>query len=244
MNLKTFGLGRKPSPETALEKLSEALHEALGQQLESLVVFGSYAGPDFHPDRSNINVLLVIKDVSLETLQAISPAVRQWTEQGQPLPVIFQRDELESYARHFPIEFLDMQQDHKVIRGEDVVATLPVPTTYLQAQCAHELSQKQLLLRQRVALSKGTADELRNLMVESLPSILSLFRAGLRMRESGIHLSKLEAGKRLAQTVGLDGSDLETIDGLKMRREIDYIPQILRRYLDLIERVTQELAKA
>ena len=67
-----------------------------------------------------------------------------------PMPVFIQRSELQAYANSLPIEFLDMQDHHKFLFGGDRLERLVMDRRHLRAQCAQELSVKQLKLRQAI----------------------------------------------------------------------------------------------
>ena len=93
----------------ALDQLVSDLREAQGDNLASVVLYGATAtAEDDH--RSDHNVLVVLRSAAFEDLHGCSQALRPWRDAGQPPPVIFTTDELESAADVFPIEFLQMEQ--------------------------------------------------------------------------------------------------------------------------------------
>lgn len=226
----------KKSPEHDLKELVEALQGALGTHLKSVVLFGSLASGEFHEEHSDVNVLIVT-DLSYDILHQMSPAFRRWMDKGHVMPVLVAPPEWADFARAFPIEFHDMLDHHRVIYGEDPLTGLSVSAHYLQAQCEHELALKQLKLRQAVTMVGGQAPKLRQLLIDSWPSVLSLLRGVLRLEEKMAKLSKLEAAKRLAERVGFDPTCLEGVEGMRFRRETDNVDDIATHYLEILEKV-------
>ena len=173
---------KKKSAEHALTELVQSLSTALGENLVSVLIFGSKASGEYREGRSNVNVFLVLKTCSEEVLQRMAEPVRAWVRAGHPTPVFLAQSELKACADSLPVEFLDMQDHHKVLFGkEDPLQALTVDRSRLRAQCAQELSVKLLKLRQAMVLMEGDPKRLRGLLLDSLPSILTLFRAALRL---------------------------------------------------------------
>ncbi len=114
-------------PEKQLTEFARRLRQAAGENLESMILYGSAAGGEFHPEFSNLNLLCIVHDLSFSVLQAMAPAVDWWTQQKHSAPLIFTREELERSADVFAIEFLDMQQRHRLLFGEDVLRSLAHP---------------------------------------------------------------------------------------------------------------------
>ena len=57
--------------EKLLDGLVVRLREAAGENLESIILYGSAATSDFRPGHSDLNVFCVLRDASFAALQAI-----------------------------------------------------------------------------------------------------------------------------------------------------------------------------
>jgi hypothetical protein len=221
----------------ALQELVDGLSQALGPKLASVILYGSKASGEYREGSSDVNVFLVLEDVSTETLELMAKPIRTWLKAGHPIPVFVSKNELAVYAKSLPDEFLDMQDHHKVIFGSDPLEGLRVDRTNLRAQCLQELSTKQLKLRQGALLADANAKKLRALIMESLPSILTLYRAVLRLESDVPKGSKITAARELAERAGSDGDCLEKLWNNHIRRQTDNVQDAAQRYLDSIERV-------
>src|SRR6185295_10226169 len=123
----------KRNPERDVQRLVDSLRSALGDQLQSIVLFGSLASGDFRTDRSNVNILIVA-DLSFDTLERLAGPFKAWVKKGHVLPVLVESRDLARFARAFPIEFLDMLEQHRVLQGEDPLHGLTVDRELLRAQ--------------------------------------------------------------------------------------------------------------
>jgi hypothetical protein len=228
---------KKTSADHALNELVEGLSGALGERLASVLLFGSKASGEFREGHSMINVFFVVETVSGETLSLLAGPVRAWIKAGHPPPVFVGKNELQAYADSLPIEFLDMQDHHKVLHGTDVLQALAVDRRSLRAQCAQELSVKLLKLRQARLLAGGDQKRLRALLLDSLPGVLTLFRAVLRLEAEVPKGRKIEAARELSRRVGLDGDVLERLWDLHLRRQSDSLEDLAGPYLAAVEKV-------
>src|SRR5438552_14961738 len=130
-----------------------------------------------------------------------------------------------------------MQDHHKVIFGSDPIEGLTIDRTNLRAQCLQELSVKQLKLRQGSMMAEENVKKLRRLLMDSLPSILTLYRAVLRLEADVPKATKIAAAKELSERVGMDGDCLDRLWNQHIRRKTDNVQDVAQRYLDGIERV-------
>src|ERR1700747_2879109 len=124
------------------EKLTEVvrrLQEAAGENLQSVVLYGSAARGDFHTHKSDLNLLCVLKSTKAAELSRIASWVRGWCGQlREPAPRIFTHEELIHSADVFAIELLDIGEAHRVLFGDDPVASIEVPMNLHRRRVGHE----------------------------------------------------------------------------------------------------------
>src|SRR5271157_2843497 len=177
-------------PEKKISDFVSRMRAAAGANLESVILFGSAVAGDFHPEFSNVNLFCVIRDSSFAALQALAPAVKWWDAQKQPTPMFMTRDEIEHSADVFTIEFMDMQQHHRVVFGEDVLPGLSIPVNLHRVQVKYELREKLALLRQHLLLASGNDSRMWELLVRSVSSFATLFRHALIVLGHGAPVGK------------------------------------------------------
>ena len=233
-------------PEKKISDFVSRMQAAAGANLESVILFGSAVAGDFHPELSNVNLFCVIRDSSYSALQALAPAVQWWNTQKQPPPLFMTRDEIERSADVFTIEFLDMQQHHRVLFGEDVLQGLAVPLNLHRLQVEYELREKLALLRQHLLLAAGNDARMWELLVRSVSSFATLFRHALMVLGQEAPVGKRAAVQELSKQIGFDASAFMQVFDVRERKtkpkNFD-AADVVSRYLLALERVTSAVDK-
>ena len=108
-------------------RIRQPHEKAAGQNLQSVILYGSAAAGEFQSEFSNLNLLCILREIHFAKLSAIAPVVEWWHRQKHPAPLVMTQEELERSADVFSIELLDMQQHHRVLFGENVLTGLQIP---------------------------------------------------------------------------------------------------------------------
>jgi len=228
-------------PEKQISEFVTRLQQAAGSNLESVVLYGSAVSGDYDPEYSNVNLLAVMKDTSLPKLLALAPAITNWTEQRHPAPLLIRREELERSADVFSIELMDIQRQHRVLFGADVLTSLTIPTHLHRAQLEYELREKLILLRQRLVMDAHDDKRTWHLLLRSLSAFSTLFRHVLVVQGQPMPATKRDSVKALANILGFDAAPFEKL--LDIREHQADVKQfqvrdIAAQYLAAVEQVT------
>src|SRR6186997_1583213 len=103
----------------ALSGLVDDLRATHGDNLASVVLYGSAAAGDHVELRSDYNLLITLNQITPEDLRLAQAPMREWQRLGHPLPVYFTAEELSDAADVFPIEFHQMANARVVLHGRD-----------------------------------------------------------------------------------------------------------------------------
>jgi predicted nucleotidyltransferase len=230
-------------PESKLQELVTRLQQACGENLVSVVLYGSAAREDFHEQFSDVNVLVVLQHLQPNSFVALSPVLRWWSrEEKLRPPMIMTVEELRESADVFAIELLDIQRSHKTLFGQDVAAAIEVPMNLHRVEVEHELRTTLLRLRHHLLLSPDNDDELRAVLAKSITSVLTLFRHALiALREDPPH-AKPELLEKAGQVFGFEVQPLRAI--LELRNDgsrSENLHQLYHAYMSAIQRVAHEL---
>ena len=164
-----------PNMDAILTDLVRRLKEFAADNLESVILYGSAARGDYHESHSDLNVLCTLRSLSVIELARIAPAITWWcTEKKEPPPMLFTSQELQHSAAVFSIELLDIQKNHRVLYGPDVVSGISVPMNLHRLQVEHDLRIVILKLRQRFLNSSQKPQELSTILAESISSVRTL----------------------------------------------------------------------
>jgi predicted nucleotidyltransferase len=232
--------------EKLLNELVSRLRGAYGDDLLSVVLYGSAATGEFHEKFSDLNVLCVLKSIGVRELEKGEAAVGWWLKQKQPLPLLLSREEVENSHDAFPVEFLDIQQNHRVLHGENVVAKVKVRTHQHRRQVEHEMRSGLLRLRERYLGLQRNKKEVARLMLDSLPTFSTLFRHSLILGGVAAPSKKREIFQAAAERFVISPVPfitlLETREG-KRKLADEEIQPLFEAYLTEITRMAEAVDK-
>ena len=134
--------------DAALNHFCEEVKDALGTNLEAIVLYGSLVkSGELETEFDHVNVMVVLQRTDYEILDRCVPAVAK-AEKEIPLSLmVLTREDLRSSCDVFPIKFHAMQLHHEVLFGDDVLSDLNIPDDHLRLRCEQQL--KNLMLRMR-----------------------------------------------------------------------------------------------
>jgi len=176
--------GMDDQAERTLESFRDVLREQLGDELVSLVLFGSATGPHFIDEVSDLNLLIVLETASMGALGTIRSALRD--HKAIPIdPIIIAREEVDRLPEAFPIETADMQAARRVLAGDDLLNNVHVDSEAVRRQLTAELLGKTMRLRAVfIQAKKGDDKQLRALLSQTVSPFSSLMRALLYVGDS------------------------------------------------------------
>ncbi|HVO56571.1 MAG TPA: nucleotidyltransferase domain-containing protein [Dongiaceae bacterium] len=227
------------------EKLTEVvrrLQEAAGDNLFSVVLYGSAARGEYQPQRSDLNLLCLLKSAKAHELARLSGVIRWWSGQLQePVPHFFTPEELKSSADVFAIELLDIGRSHRVLFGPDPIADLEVPTNLHRVQVEHELRSVQQKLREQLVRGGEDESHLRNTYSRSISGVAVLLRHVLIAFGEDPPADRASVFLRVAELTGADASAFETGTALRDGHSIPEISRAYGKYLDALATVVHAL---
>jgi hypothetical protein len=225
------------SMEAKLTDLVSRMKEFAGENLESMILYGSAARGDFKEGHSDLNVLCVLGSVAARELARVTPVVHWWSkDHHEPAPLFFTAEELRQSADVFSIELLDMQESRRVLYGADVVAGVPVPMNLHRVQVEHDLRTLLLKLRQHFLLNGQKENDLRAAAAKSSSSVLALLRHTLIAFDEEPPATAQEVFARIA---ALTGADAEAImAAFKLRDRHAHVDDLVRAYGQYLNALT------
>ncbi|HEY3295016.1 MAG TPA: nucleotidyltransferase domain-containing protein [bacterium] len=182
-----------------LEQITGEAKAALGENLLSLVLYGSHARGEAHA-RSDINLFMVVKDSHATSIKPLLSVVPGWQKLGATAPVIFEFPQLQRSADTFALELAEMACTHKILLGDDPFKGYSPDWKEVRNELEHESRQKTIYLKRRWMASGGKDKAYEALICETVPGYLALLRgAALLNRRSVDPLSLDEAFVELSR---------------------------------------------
>jgi hypothetical protein len=229
--------------DLALNGLVDDLRTAYGENLASIVLYGSVAAGDQLELRSDRNLLIALKRISLADLRLSQSTLRNWLSLRQPMPVFFTVEELKRAADVFPIEFLQMEKARKILFGADPFELVEISPANLRHQTEYELRTKLIQLRRLYIPASVSVEKLLALMSDSLASFAALFRAVLILHNQPPPVNKRDSVRATVRLLGLEAAPFEKIfaqrAGTESKLTESEADKLFSAYMEQIERVIE-----
>ena len=223
-----------PGRLTALNRFSASLQQLLKDNLVSISLYGSILRSDFISGRSDLNLLVITRKLTLEDLKTVCDECSTAKSLGLS-PFFMTREDLETSADVFPIKFMAMQERRRVVFGADVLADIRIQPTYVRLRCEQEI--KNLLLRLRTSYLRQEGHDLIAIMWALGTSLRETLRLALSLTPDGL-LEREEVIVRAAARFGFNAEPVLLVLAFR-ERECDLTTEEAERlYGELMEAVT------
>ncbi len=167
-----------------LDKFVEELKNTLGENLLSVIAFGSQANVE--DAKSNLNLMIVTNELTAENIYDISKPVKKWVKGKNPIPVIMNRDEWYSSFDVYAIEYADIKENYRIIYGEDLIPTISINKYFLRLQCESELKSLLLKYKNNFLMNVKSDRDMKKLLNNVIKTLLVIFRSVLRLHDSAV----------------------------------------------------------
>ncbi|HPX55102.1 MAG TPA: hypothetical protein PK425_01080 [Syntrophales bacterium] len=226
-------------PEEIFPEMTERLKSAFGDDLKSVVLYGSGASGEYLPGKSDLNFLVIVTDGGMKKLSRLHPYMKDWGKKRVAVPLVMTKSFLHNALDVYPIEFMTMKTHHIRVTGDDILSSLVFDGTCMRLQLEREIKGKLLHLRQGYLASQGEAKQLQGLIKASLVAFLSLFEAVLFLKGVPAPSSRRRLIRDTCAESGLDeGVFLRCLDIKEdaMKYDLKETTGLFGQYLSEIEK--------
>jgi hypothetical protein len=230
-----------PGEKKALSKFLNELKNSSGLKLSSYTLYGSAAGNNYNPDKSDMNVLVAAENISVPVLRELMPAISE-ARMSAISPFFMTAADMRAAADVFPVKFMSMRDRYIVLEGQDILASLKINKEHLRLRCEQEARNIHMRLTRFYVTNSGrglikSVAKMTGGFFETLRAALSIGSEKLipaeevfaaaekRFGIAKLDLEKLKAAKHMNLSPGPDESEtvfmifLDAAD--KLTRQID-----------------------
>ena len=217
MNMKN--IDKLPAnAQKVLEPFLNAVMTECGENVVSIVAYGSVTGPDYNPKTSDINIAVVLKDASISKLKPLLKTAKKGIKSGITAPLFLTPEYIKMSLDTFPIEFSTMKDSRCVLFGEDTLESITVDTADLRRECEYQLKGKMLMIRQAYLEQALCRKGIEGVIKSAFRSLMPVFKSILRIKTGQSSLpDNAEVFSQMGEEFGLDpASFLEVLRDKKM----------------------------
>ncbi|MEK7273908.1 MAG: hypothetical protein AAB110_01505 [Candidatus Desantisbacteria bacterium] len=216
------------------------LIEIYAASLKSIMIYGSAAQrEDFVPGHSNINLLVILNEITLLDLKKGAKLVSMGKRQKKIIPLFLTLQHINTSSDVFPIEFMEMKENHVVIYGDEIFDSIVIHSENVRLQCESTLKGQIIKLRQGYLELMAKPELLKRLMIDSLTGLMPTIRNILRVKGMvAIAIKKDEVINQLKEAYGIDTAPLLTVLHSKLRMgklANGIVESVFEQYLDVIQ---------
>ncbi|TVR89195.1 MAG: nucleotidyltransferase domain-containing protein [Spirochaetaceae bacterium] len=162
--------------------LIDLLRRVYGEDLSSVVVYGSYVAGNYRYKSSDINLLVLLQNCSPDSLERLGREGKGFLKKHRVTPLILTTAEFTASADVFPMEYMDIIARHKVLLGEDPTEHVQFSHRNLRHELEHQLRGALISLRQLVLAARGRKRLLSAELKSWTGSMAAIFRGLVRLR--------------------------------------------------------------
>ncbi len=225
-----------------LDNFIANLRAIYGNELISIILYGSAASGEFAEQYSNLNLLIVLKNADLEDLKKASGLINKFKFR-RIRPLFLTREYINRSLDVFPIEFLDMKENYLVLAGEDIMRDININLVNLRFQCEQELKSKLITLKhQYLAINQKNKTALSNLLFNYFTSLAHILRNLARLRGKTPPYLKEDILKEVSLAFSIDTAVLSEILAAKKTEKkltLEKIQELLTGLVSGFERIAK-----
>ena len=185
------------------------------ENVHSIHIVGSSITGDFNEKTSDINSIVVLRQMDLKFVEFIAPLGKRYRKKGIAAPLIMTPEYISRSLDVFPIEFLDFKLTHETVFGEDILHDIEINLSDLRHQCEREIKTKLIGLRQGYISSLGDNKIITEHIISLITGYIPLFRGIIFLMGKEPPLNKRDVLIALSAQTGINTDILRKILDVK-----------------------------
>ncbi len=184
------------STRAALDELTAALRRIFAGNLVAVIVHGSAVRGEYTPDESDVDLVIVVRNDTLEMLEAAGGALVLARFSARIEGLILGESEVAGASDVFPLLYRDVAEEGVAIVGENVFRAFKPTREHVRLRIEQELREARMRLRRSAAEARGDELVLRRVLEAKKKQLRSPMRAAFSLfgHESPAKLSELLDG--------------------------------------------------
>ncbi len=215
----------------------ESYKSLYGEDLLAVILYGSAAGGDFNPRKSDINLLVILSSMDLELIAKSSDIQTRLLKQRFSIPLFMDKGYIANSLDSYPVEFLDMKGCYRVLYGEDVLDSISPQKEHLRLQVERELKGKWLHLLQEFPYARKNKKNLLELASLSLKAYAPFFRGLLMLKGEAVPVNRDELLKEIEAAYGISEKPFQKIAKSCIEKDVSELDARFVAYANAVKTI-------
>ncbi|HEX38247.1 MAG TPA: hypothetical protein ENG70_05260 [Candidatus Cloacimonetes bacterium] len=199
------------------QEIKKCYTAIFGDALESVYIYGSATTDDFQEKYSDINVALILKDISIKNLIKARDCIKLLRKKHVTAPLFLTKEHIIDSLDSFPIEFLNIKTSNLLLAGEDFFEGITFTDRDIRLQAERELKGKLLLLRAALLENLDKKKILSTVVINSFTALMPVLKGIVFIMKSDIPKNTSDIIRKSEEVCGCDLSSFQTALKIKNR---------------------------
>ena len=229
-------------PKEIFPEIIDEYKALFGDDLISIILYGSATGKDYRPGKSDINFMVILSEEGIENLDKAVKTVTKWQKRKVAIPLFLTDIYVETSMDVFPIEYLNFQRNHILVYGKDILNDISFNPEFIRLQCEREIKGKLLLLREAFLETAGKGRGLREVIGHSIQAFIAIFKALLYLKGKETPPENREIIRITCEAFDLDVTLFEKLIDIKEERikpKDEEIRNLFKGYLTEVRKLSK-----
>ncbi len=205
-------------PKEIFQTITDDYRQLFGDDLISIIVYGSAASGDYIARKSDINFMIVVSENAIDRLDRTLKVVAKWKKRNVATPLFLTEQYVQTSLDTFAIEYLNFQSNYELVYGKDILKELTFDPHFLRLQCEREIKGKLLLLREAFLETQGKGRYLRELIAQSMQAFVAIFNGLLYLKGKELPHHKREVIRSVYEAFDMDSAVFEKLLDVKEKK--------------------------
>lgn len=174
------------------------------ENILSIFLCGQAAAGDYLPRISNINLFVILEELNFQDLKKSLKVISKGINKKISAPLFLTRKHIQTSTDVFPIEFLEMKENHLLLYGEDLLSSLEVNPEHIRLFCEEQIKGKLIRIRQAYLEIGLKRKGIEALLKESLASLAPVLRSLIRLKGKSPAIEREKIYGQLCAEFNLD----------------------------------------
>ncbi|MDY6973298.1 MAG: hypothetical protein SV775_13355 [Thermodesulfobacteriota bacterium] len=202
-------------PKAVFPEIIADYKQLFGEDLISIILYGSATGHEFRPGKSDINFMIVLTERGIDRLDRAFKIVGRWRKRNVAIPLFVTEGYVVASLDVFPIEYLSIKLNHLLVYGKDILESLTFDQELIRLQCEREIKGKLLLLREAFLETSGKGRAMRGVISQSVRALIAVFEALLYLKGKELPTEKRGLIRDTAEVFEMNAGVFEMLLDIK-----------------------------
>lgn len=230
--------------QDALQVLTGEISLLCKDNLLSIYLYGSAAGKGYIPEKSNLNTLILLKNIEMETLKGIARIYKKSSKFRIVAPLVLTPDYIRSSTDVFPIEFLDIKENSILLAGYDALKDIDIDLSQLREECEREIKGQLVRVRGAFLEVEGDRNGMERLVITAVSNLVFPLKNIMRLLKQAIPEGTDAVIKSCCKAMNVtDTQFLEawTIKKGGHKASLEEIYAVISGYMNSLEEISKKI---